>query len=108
MTADQLLYVGFNSRIAALSRSNGALVWQWEATNGTGFVALLLDGDLLFASVDGYTYCMDAINGQELWCNQLEGFGTGVPCLCTANGSTAHGLLAEADLETRRRRNAGH
>lgn len=90
----ELVFVGVNRRVAALRRDNGELVWQWRSPRGSGYVALLLDGPLLLASVDGYTYALEARSGRELWCNKLSGFGTGVPCLATRAGSTS-GAVAE-------------
>ena len=44
-TAD-LVFVGFNRRVAALNRRTGDIVWEWKASNGTAYVSLLLDGGL--------------------------------------------------------------
>ncbi len=74
----ELIYVGFNSRIAALDRATGELVWDWKAPYGSGFVALLLDGEQLIASVQGYTWALDPSTGDTRWENQLKGFGYGV------------------------------
>ncbi|MFN0059499.1 MAG: hypothetical protein ACKVX7_13665 [Planctomycetota bacterium] len=99
-----LIYVGFNSRIAALHRATGALTWSWKARKGHGYVSLLQVGPQLFASVSGYTYCLDAATGGELWNNPLIGFGTGVSCLATETGSTAHfAALAEELLRAAQR-----
>ena len=102
-----LVFVGFNSRIAALRRDTGKLEWQWLAPTGKGYVALLLDGEWLIASVDGYTYGLDALSGETLWFNELKGFGTGVPCLVSTAGTTnAWSLLAEAEAEAEAARRA--
>ena len=90
-----LIYVGFNSRIAALDRATGELVWDWEAPHGSGFVALLLDGEQLIVSVQGYTWSLDPLTGDTLWENLLKGFGYGIPCLVSTAGSTLmHSTLA--------------
>jgi outer membrane protein assembly factor BamB len=97
---NDLVFVGFNSRIAALDRYTGELVWKWKAPSGMGFTAVLLDGDRLMASVQGYTYCLDPMNGRALWMNDLKGFGTGVPSLASVRGSSGpYPLLAEAETE---------
>tara|TARA_R110002096_G_scaffold400674_1_gene597317 strand:- start:2704 stop:3069 length:366 start_codon:yes stop_codon:yes gene_type:complete len=83
-----LVFVAFNSRAAALNRETGDIVWDWKAGKGSGFVALLLDGDRLMASVSGYTYCLDALTGGELWMNPMTGFGIGVPCLSSVRGTS--------------------
>ncbi|MGK0203678.1 MAG: outer membrane protein assembly factor BamB [Planctomycetota bacterium] len=84
----ELIFVSCNSRAAALSRQTGEIVWSWKAAKGSGFVALLLDGDRLIASVNGYTYCLDAQTGEQLWMNPLTGYGVGVPCLTSVRGTS--------------------
>ena len=88
------MFVGFNKQVAALDRYTGETVWTWKAKQGSGFVALLLDGDRLIASVSGYTYCLDPLFGQEVWSNPLPGMGLGVACVVSVNGSSASGVSA--------------
>lgn len=100
---DDLILVGFNSRVVALDRDRGTLVWSWKAPQGTGFVALHLDRDLLIASVYGYTYALDPLSGKTLWSNMLKGFGVGIPCIASISGSTiASSAVAEAAAEAAR------
>ena len=100
MANDDLLYLGFNSRVAALRRQDRKLVWEWKSPKGWGYAAVLLDRDQLFVSVNGYTYALDPVSGRQLWQNELPGLGTGIPCLATANGTTARfSVLAEAEQQ---------
>ena len=100
VVAADLVFVGFNSRAAALHRKTGEIAWQWKSPKGAGFVALMLDGEQLIASVHGYTYCLDATTGTQLWMNPMNGFGYGVPCLTSFRGSSlAASLLAQAQQE---------
>ena len=40
-----LVFAGFNSRVAALDRQTGEIVWQWKSPKGrSSHVAVLLDG----------------------------------------------------------------
>ncbi len=95
-----LVFVGFNSRAAALHRETGEIVWQWKSPKGSGFVALLLDGERLIASVRGYTYCLNPLTGAQLWTNAMTGFGSGVPCLSSFRGSSlGASLLAQAETD---------
>ncbi len=100
-----LIYVGFNRRVLALDRYSGEIVWDWKAPKGTGFVSLLLDGDRLMASVNGYLYCLDPVYGQEVWSNPLKGYGVGTSSLASVNGSTSTGPSA-AVIEQQRRQAA--
>lgn len=102
---DSLIFVGFNSRVVALDRCTGELVWDWKSPKGSGFVAVLLDVDRLIVSVQGYTYCLDPSTGDELWSNPLSGMGVGIPCVASAHGSTlAWSNLAQIAADQERAR----
>lgn len=92
--AGSLVFVGFNSRIAALDRDTGEVVWKWRSPKGTGLPVVLLDGDRLVVSVMGYTYCLDPTSGAEIWNNPLPGMGLGIPNLASARGNTTPQLYA--------------
>lgn len=102
MTNAEMVFVGFNGRAAGLDRRSGDVLWQWSAPKGSGYVSLLLDGDALFAAVNGYTYCLDPRTGQQLWFNPMKGFGHGVTSIATAAGHTPHSHLAESAAEQQR------
>lgn len=95
MQIEDLVYVGFNSRVAALDRATGALAWSWKSPTGSGFVSLLLDTDRLIVSVEGYTYCLDPVTGQQMWFNELSGFGTGVASIASVAGQSAYPPMFE-------------
>ena len=99
MNVEDVVLVGFNKRVAALDRETGDIVWQWKASQGSGFVSLLLDDDRLFVAVNGYTYCLDPLTGQELWSNLLKGFGTGATSLATSRRHSNYSLLGEAERQ---------
>ena len=95
-TIQDIVFVGFNSRVAALDRYSGEIVWDWKAPKGTGFPSMLLDDDRLIVSVLGYTYCIDPLFGQQVWNNDMKGFGMGTPCLVSMNGSSGSSAAAAA------------
>lgn len=95
---NDLIYVGFNSRVAALDRRSGDTRWSWKSRKGSGYVTLLLDGDRLIVSVQGYTYCLDPATGEERWFNELDGMGIGVASLASARGGSV-GVSAHAAAE---------
>ena len=90
MKVSELIFTGFNRRVAALERTTGAIVWQWRAPKGSAYVSLLLEANLLAVAVDGYMYGLDPLTGAELWYNPMEGFGTGVTSLVSANGMASN------------------
>ncbi len=102
---NKLIFVGFNSRVVALHRDSGELIWQWKSPSGSGYVTLLLDGDRLIASVVGYTYCLDPATGHLLWFNELPGFGAGVASLASVRGC-GQPLLGATAAEAEARRAA--
>lgn len=104
---EELVFVGFNRRVVALDRQGGEIRWTWKASSGSGAVAVLVDGDRLIASCQGYTWCLDPLTGEEVWKQPLKGFGTGVPCIASVRGSTSpFTMAAMEELAASQRRNA--
>jgi outer membrane protein assembly factor BamB len=98
MPLQDLVFVGFNSRVAALDRETGEIVWDWRAAKPKfgGYVTLLLDGDRLIVSVNGYMYCLDPATGEQLWYNETSGFGTGVTSIASIRGHSSSEVMAVA------------
>jgi outer membrane protein assembly factor BamB len=95
LQVSDFLYLAFKEQVFGLDRATGEIRWNWRADKGRGFVAVLVDGDRLFASVDGYTYCLNPLTGEQIWYNPLDGFGEGIATLATARGTTT-AVTAEA------------
>lgn len=91
LSLDEFVFVGFNGRVSALDRRSGQIVWSWKAPRGrfSSFVSMLLDGDRLVVSAHGYTYCLDASTGQEIWSQEFKGFGFGHASLASVRGSSS-------------------
>src|SRR5439155_19596522 len=79
MSIERMVFVGLNGRVASLERDTDTTLWEGGCPKPrSGYVTLLVDGDRLFVTVNGYTYCLDAFTGEQLWYNPLKGYGTGV------------------------------
>ena len=90
ITLDQIVFAGFNKRVVALNQNTGQVVWDWTCPTGSGYVSLLLtDERHLIVSVSGYTYCLDPATGQQMWFNELKGYGVGVASLAAWGASSA-------------------
>lgn len=99
MKLTDLVFTGFNRRVAALHRLTGQIVWQWKAPKGSSYVSLLLERDILIVSVDGYMFGLDPLTGGQLWYNPMTGYGSGVTSLVSVNGiSSGHLHLAAAAI----------
>jgi outer membrane protein assembly factor BamB len=88
---NDLIFIGLNSRVAALDRRTGQTQWQWRAPSphSGGYVSLLpLNDQQLIVSVNGYTYCLDPRTGAQIWNNDLPGFGTQVASIAAAGMHT--------------------
>jgi outer membrane protein assembly factor BamB len=101
ITLDQIVFVGFNNKVVALDQNAGKVVWDWKCPTGSGYVSLLLSDDRhLIVSVSGYTYCLDPATGQQMWFNELKGYGVGVASLVAWGSSSAtHPTIAAAEEE---------
>ena len=87
-TIEDLVFVGFNKKVIALDRYNGTVVWDWKSPKGSGFPSIMVDGDRLIVSVQGYTYCLEPITGALVWENELKGYGPGIPSLASVRGTS--------------------
>ncbi|MEO5915883.1 MAG: PQQ-binding-like beta-propeller repeat protein [Luteolibacter sp.] len=102
MKISDMVFTGFNRRVAALHRLTGQIVWQWKAPKGSSYVSLLLEQDLLVVSVDGYMYGLDPLTGGQLWYNSMDGFGSGVTSLVSVNGAASNSVsIAAAQIAAR-------
>jgi outer membrane protein assembly factor BamB len=91
-SVDQLVFVGLNGWVAALNRDSGEIAWFCSELN-SGYTTLLLDGDRLIASTNGYLYCLDPETGKVLWSNPMTGYGTGIAHLVSVRGQSGQVLL---------------
>lgn len=97
MKIQDLVFVGLNGRVAALDRSCGEIVWEWNSPKPRrGYVNILVDKNILIAGVNGYIYGLDPKTGDQLWFNELKGYGLGVTSLATVYTSTSPAVVLQA------------
>jgi len=92
---EELVFVGFNKQVIALDRYTGDKVWDWKSSKGSGYPAVILDGDRLIVSVSGYTYCLEPTTGAVVWENELKGFGTGIASIVSVRGCSSGGAASQ-------------
>ena len=88
MRIDQLVFVGLRGYVIALDRDTGRMVWNCSELK-SGPITLLLDGDRLIASTNGYISCLDPLTGRVRWTNALKGYGLGIAHLVSVRGQSA-------------------
>lgn len=96
MKTQDMVFIGVNARVAALDRDTGEMVWEWRSPKGGGYVNLLVDRKLLIVAVNGYVYGLEAKTGDQLWFNELKGYGVGVTSIATVDGTTSQPIVLEA------------
>lgn len=96
MDPDNILFIGAKSRVYALSRDDGVLLWSTGLPQGMGAspVTLVAAGRRVFAHGDGRTHCLDSATGEILWSNDLPGCGP-VNLALSGGASAAQGAKAE-------------
>jgi outer membrane protein assembly factor BamB len=97
MNADNILLLGLQYSITAISKKDGQTLWKTElpvTLSGDDFVTVLSDGDYVFAHTEGKLHCLDLANGQVLWSNDLKGYGFGIASLCFPGGPSAPDVAA--------------
>ncbi|MFI5378903.1 MAG: PQQ-binding-like beta-propeller repeat protein [Tepidisphaerales bacterium] len=105
MTIDQLIFVGLNGYALALHRDTGEIVWSNDQLK-SGYVTILLDGDRLIVSTNGYIFCLDPLTGAVRWENALRGYGTDPTALVSVRGQ-GESLHQQQVADGRRRSSSG-
>ena len=105
MTANDLIFLGLKSRVSAVGKNDGLILWstQLPGSLGEGFVTVNCDGKRVFAYTKGQLHCLDLFSGQILWTNELKGFGYGVASICIPGFPTAPDPAIYAKIESDRR-----
>lgn len=81
---DNTFYLGAKGSVVAINRADGIELWR-TPLKGSGFVMVVLDGDVLLAHTRGEIYGVQPETGQILWKNGLEGLGYGHATLASPN-----------------------
>jgi len=92
MNSENIVLLGLNESVAAISRQDGSILWKTElptSLNGDDFVTVLSDSDRVYAHTEGKLHCLDLANGKVLWSNRLSGCGYGIASICFPGGSAA-------------------
>ena len=97
--AGDLVYVALNSKVIALDRYEGRVMWEWKSPKAARFMSLLVDGDRLIVAANGYVYCLDPIYGQQVWENPLKGYGVGITSLASVRGAQNTGAAAQLQAQ---------
>lgn len=91
---ENIVYVGLNGKVAALEKSTGDLVWEWNCPKPRrGTVMLMAEKDCIVAAVSGYIYGLDPLSGDQLWHNPLKGWGTGITTLTSINQGANNAMM---------------
>jgi len=84
MNISDLIFIGLAKNIVALHRDTGQVVWYTAIKRG--YASLLLDGDRLIVSINGYIWCLNPLTGELLWHNPLTGMGMSVASITSVRG----------------------
>jgi outer membrane protein assembly factor BamB len=102
MKTQDMIFVGLNARVAALDRSTGDIIWEWRSPKPrSGDVIILVDQNIVVAAVNGYIYGLNPQTGEQLWFNELKGYGIGITSLATVAGSTSSAIASQEAAHAR-------
>ncbi len=86
------IYIGLKSHVTAIDQKSGKTLWTTKLAGGvfTGspFVTILIDAQLVFAHTRGALFCLDAVAGNILWRNDLDGLGYDIANLAVEGNAT--------------------
>lgn len=93
-----ILYAAMEKNVAAIDAATGVEIWRRKLPKGGSLVNILIKGDVLYISTDGYIYCLDRYMGEIIWRNDMKRLGYGAVMLATpgADGSSTNSSAAAA------------
>ena len=94
----EILYAAMDKNVAAIDAATGAELWRRKLPKGGGLVNMLIKGDFLYVSSDGYVYCMERFMGEILWRNDMKKLGFGAVMLAMPDASPTNAAAAAAML----------
>ena len=105
-TTSDIVYVGVKGSVAAIDKKTGANVWQTEiksrAFAANRFVTLLVEAGFVYAHTYGELFCLNALTGEILWRNKLEGLSYDIASLATEGSSSPSIAALVCQQETQR------
>lgn len=101
MKKNDMLYIYSNGRAAAISKTDGSLVWEVNLKKYAGMSIraigqITVEDDKLFIGGGGVLLCLAAKDGAFIWKNELKGWGYNFISIANAEGSAASAALASA------------
>lgn len=81
MKKQAVLYILSNGRVAAISKKDGAIVWEVKlkeyikSSMLTGIGQIMVEDGKLYIGVGGMLLCLSAKDGSLVWKNELKGWG---------------------------------
>lgn len=105
--ANNQVFLGLRGNVVALNKGNGQIVWSTPVRTGgltgSSFVNVVCDGDSVYAYGNGWIHRLDALTGQILWSNGLEGYGYGFGsvCLCGSTSTPDSAVIAAKAAQDR-------
>ncbi len=91
----ELIFVGLNGYAVALNRRTGDIVWSNNQMHG-GYVTLLLDGDQLIVSTNGYIYALEPPQARFSGTIQCAATASRPTSLASVRGSSDQTLIEHA------------
>ncbi len=73
LAGEDLVYVGAERTMLALDKQSHQLRWSFDTGQSIWSRPLLLDGQLIFTSLDHHLYALDPASGSEIWRLNLNG-----------------------------------
>lgn len=91
MTADDIVLVAVKSRVMAISKRDGRILWATDLGGGisSNFVTLLATDTQVFAHTKGKVHCLALTTGWIQWTNELPGCGYGIASIALPGGISA-------------------
>ncbi len=81
------LFLGINNHVVCVNKQDGAELWKTKLRSST-ITNVYYETSNVFAYSGGHLYCLNALNGEITWENQLKGLGYGTCIIASEHQSS--------------------
>lgn len=105
MKQKNALFILSNGRVAAISKTDGSIVWevklkQYGLSNMAHSIGqIMVEDNKIYVGCAGILACLDAKDGSLIWKNELKGWGYNFVSMANVNNDAA-GAAAKAAAAT--------
>lgn len=98
MKKQNVLYILSNGRVAAISKSDGSIIWEVKIKEHVTSIShtpgqINVEDDKIYIGASGILLCLSTKDGSLIWKNELKGWGYQFVSMANVNNAAAAAII---------------